>query len=53
MYSKISNTLETMVTEQRIDLVELSACALCLSQELPMGDHTLETIVKNSEIKLV
>lgn len=53
MYSKISNTLETMVTEQRIDLVELSACALCLSQELPMEKYTLETILKNAEINLV
>lgn len=53
MYLEISNTLKTMVTEQRIDLVELSACALCLSQELPMGKHTLETILRNSEIKLV
>ena len=48
MYSKISNTLETMVTEQRIDLVELSAWALCLSQELPMEKYTLETILKNA-----
>ena len=53
MYLEISNTLKTMVTEQRIDLVELSACALYLSQELPMQKHTLEAIVRNSEFKLV
>lgn len=53
MYLEISNTLKAMVTEQRIDLVELSACALCLSQKLPMQKQTLETIVRNSEIKLV
>ena len=53
MYLQISNTLKTMVTEQRIDLVELSACALCLSQELPMEEHTLKTILRNAEINLV
>lgn len=52
MYLEISKTLKTMVTEQQIDLIELSDCALFLSQEFPMGKQTPKTIVRNAEIDL-